>query len=114
MHGELRYESGGGKDNIGYLTNPADWAEWKFEVTQPGKMQISAEIAAEESGKFTVSFGEQKLTGTAPKTGDFTKFKRVSLGTLELATGDAVIQVRPVNDGWQPMNLKSVSLSPAK
>ena len=114
LHGDVQYERGGGKDNIGYWTNPDDWAEWKFKVTQPSKMQVSAEIAAEESGKFTVSLGEQKLAGTGPKTGDFTKFKRVNLGTLELSAGDVAIQVRPVKDGWQPMNLRSVSLSPAK
>ncbi len=46
LHGDVQYEHGGGKDNIGYWTNPDDWAEWKFKVTQPGKMQVSAEIAA--------------------------------------------------------------------
>ena len=114
LHGELQYESGGGKDNIGYWTSSDDWVDWKFKVTQPGKMQVSAEIAAEESGKFTISVGEQKLTGTAPKTGDYTKFKRVNLGTLDLPAGDVALQIHPAKNGWHPMNLRSVSLRPAK
>jgi alpha-L-fucosidase len=114
LHGELQYETGGSKDNIGYWSNPEDWAGWRFKVSQPGKMQVSAEIAAEEAGMFTVAVGEHKLSASAPKTGSYTKFKRVNLGTLEVSAGDVVLQVRPVSDGWQPMNLKSVSLTPAK
>jgi len=112
LHGELKYETGGGKDNIGYWTNPGDWAEWKFHVTQPGRMQVRAEIAAEASGQFTVSVGGQKLAAIAPQTGNYTKFKRVKLGVLELPADQVVIQIRPVKEGWHPMNLKSVTLSP--
>jgi alpha-L-fucosidase len=114
LHGALKYEAGGGKDNIGYWTNPSDWAEWRFKVTQPGKMQVSAEIAAEASGQFTVSVDDQKLTGIAPKTGDYTKFKRINLGTMELSVGDVVIQIHPVKEGWHPMNLKSLTLTTAR
>ena len=113
LHGQLRYESGQGKDNLGYWTNPEDWAAWRFKLKQPGQMQLTAEIAAEQSGQFTVSAGSEKLTTTTPNTGSFSKFRRVKLGTLKLPAGEVTIAVRPVSAGWDPMNLRSVTLTPA-
>jgi alpha-L-fucosidase len=115
LHGGLQYESGGGKDNVGYWTNPADTAGWIFKVDRPGKFKVSAEIAAEAAGKFEIIVGDQKIDGTAPATQDYTKFKRVNLtGTLELAAGSVTLAVKPVAEGWQPMNLRSVLLMPVE
>ena len=115
LHGGLQYESGGGKDNIGFWTNPEDSANWTFKIDWPGKFKVSAEIAAEASGKFEILVGEQKLSGTSPATKDFTKFKRSNLnGTLDLAAGSVTLTVKPVAEGWQPMNLRSLTLQLAK
>ncbi len=113
-HGELRYEVGNGKDNIGFWTNPKDWIEWQFRATQAGQVEVSAELAAEQSGHFTIELAGQKLAGTSPATGGYTQFKRVNFGTLNLPTGEITLAIRPVGEGWQPMNLKSVTLTPVK
>jgi alpha-L-fucosidase len=114
LHGGLQYESGNGKDNVGYWTNPEDTANWTFKVDRPGKFSVTAEIAAEASGNFEVMVGEQKLSGTAPATKDYTKFKRANLtGALDLAVGSVTLTVKPVAEGWQPMNLRSIRLVPA-
>jgi alpha-L-fucosidase len=111
LHGGLQYESGDAKDNVGYWTNPADTASWNFKVDRPGKFKLSAEIAAEASGKFEVIVGEQKIPGAAPVTKDYTKFKRTNLsGSLDLPAGSVTLTVKPVADGWQPMNLRSLRL----
>ena len=56
-----------------------------FQVDRPGSFQVAAEIAA-GTGKFEIVLGEQKISGTAPDTGDYTKFRSVNLaGTLEIA-----------------------------
>ena len=84
-------------------------------MDRPGKFKVSAEIAAEASGKFEVIVGDQKIEGTAPATQDYTNFKRVNLtGTLVLTAGSVTLGVKPVAEGWQPMNLRSVQLVPAK
>jgi hypothetical protein len=60
-----------------------------------------------------VSVGGQVVHGTAPLTGDYTKFQSVDLGTLEISNaGKATLAVHPVKDSWQPMNLKSITLKP--
>lgn len=115
LKGGLQYESGSGKDNIGYWTDPQDTASWSFKVDRPGKFKVSVEIAAEDSGKFELQLGNQIVRGTAPKTGDYTKFKRMNLtDSLEIPAGSSTLTVVPVAEGWHPMNLKSVKLEPVK
>ncbi len=114
LHGGLQYESGGGKDNIGYWTNPEDTASWSFRVNRPGKFKVMADIAALASGKYEVMVGEQKIQSAAPATQDYVKFQRTDLtGTFDLPSGNVTLTVKPVSDGWQPMNLRSLQLVPA-
>jgi alpha-L-fucosidase len=115
-HGQgIRYESGHNRDNIGFWLNPKDWVEWQFKVNQPGKFTAEAEIAALGSGSFQVVVGSRKLAAKAPTTGDYGKFTTVTLGEIEIpAAGKASLAVRAVADGWQPFNLKSLTLKPAK
>src|SRR5205807_9910335 len=62
LHGsEMRYESGAQRDNLGYWSNPEDWADWEFNVTKPGKCEISGASAAVESASFEVQIGEQAV-----------------------------------------------------
>jgi alpha-L-fucosidase len=115
LHGGLQYESGHGKDNIGYWWNAEDTASWTFKIDRPGKFKVSAEIAALESAKFELLVGAQKLSGTSPATKDYTKFKRVSLGSeIELASRSVTLTVKPVAEKWQAMNLRSIKLESVK
>jgi alpha-L-fucosidase len=115
LHGAtFQYESGGLLDNIGYWTTPEDWADWEFKLTRPGKFTVSATIAALASGSFEVSVAGQTLRCAAPATGSYTSFKPIKLGTIEVTSGGkAVLTVRPIREGWQPMNLKAIHLDPA-
>jgi hypothetical protein len=113
-HGEqLRYETGPGRDNLGYWVNPRDWAQWNLDLVRPGRFQVRAEIAAVAASRFQVTLGDQKLETAAPNTGDYGRFEKIDLGTLELPTaGSVTLAVRPIPEGWQPMNLKSLDLVP--
>jgi len=113
-HGsEIKYETGHERDNLGFWTNPADWADWTFEVTKPGKFDVSAEVAALEKASLEISIGDSRTSGAAAATGDYGKFKVAKLGTLEItAPGKVTLAVRPVKDGWHPLNLKAIRLKP--
>ena len=113
-HGEqIRYEVGPDRDNLGFWTNASDWAQWELEITRPGRFKVAAEIAALASGRFQVIVADHKLEGSAPNTGDYARFQKVELGTVEFtSSGKTTVAVRPVPEGWQPMNLKSLDLVP--
>ncbi len=114
LQGGLQYEIGAGKDNVGYWLDPADTASWTFKVDRPGKFKVIAEIAAVASENFEVMVGDQQVSGTAPVTTDYITFEPIDLtGTLELAAGKVTLTVKPVAEGWHPMNLRSVVLMPA-
>jgi hypothetical protein len=84
--------------------------EW-IQVTKPGRFRLTAEVAALGAGRFEVSAGSQNLIGTAPVTGDYGGFQTLELGTVELPAGKANLTVKPVADGWQPINLRAIHLS---
>jgi alpha-L-fucosidase len=101
--------------NVGFWLDPAEWVEWQFKVTKPGKFEVNAEIAATGGGKFTVSAGKSKFEAAAPKTGNFQKYQTVKLGTVEIGrAGKASLAVKPVKDGWKPLNLSTLTLKPVK
>jgi alpha-L-fucosidase len=134
-HGEeVKTEERDGKTNIGFWTNPADSVEWEFKVTKPGKFTITVETAALESGNFKVNVVSEKTEATpqavttktdkrwsasidaaASQTGDYSKFETVTLCELLLPAADKnTLTVKPVADGWHPMNLRCITLTPVK
>jgi hypothetical protein len=83
-------------------------------VTRPGKYQVTAVTASQGTGNYHVSIGNQKLSGTAPNTGDYSSFQSTQLaGALEISTpGIVTLEVKPVAENWSPMNLKLITLTP--
>ncbi|MCD6339894.1 MAG: alpha-L-fucosidase [Verrucomicrobia bacterium] len=112
LHGrQLRYESGKGHDNIGYWLNPKEWAEWTFRVTQPGLFAVEAVGASLETPAFVVACNGAELKAACPKTGDYSKYVEFPVGELEIgAPGLYSLSVRPVEEGWTPLNLRSLTL----
>jgi hypothetical protein len=114
IHGaQMKYEVGPDRDNLGHWGDPGDWAEWELHVARPGRFKVAAEIAALASSRFQILLGDRELEGSAPSTGDYGRFQKVEIGTVEVpAAGKTSLAVRPVPEGWQPMNLRSVELVP--
>ncbi len=51
VHGETaQYESGNGKDNIGFWTNAADYISWGFRIQKPGVFNVKITYACESGG----------------------------------------------------------------
>jgi alpha-L-fucosidase len=113
-HGhQIRYESGPERDNIGFWLDPSEWCNWTVQVTKPGEFAVTAEIAATGSGSFHIVAGDQTLQAKAPNTGNYGRFQQVDLGEIKIQqTGQVVVAVKAVADGWQPFNLKSLTLTP--
>ena len=113
--GDIKSESAGQRENIGFWTNPSDYVEWPFVVTKPGTFEMSAEVAATGSGTIELAVGDKKVEFKVPVTGDYKKFQKVKLGTIEIpATGKTTLSIKAVKQGWQPVNIRALVLRPAK
>lgn len=111
-----RYEAGGGKNNIGYWMDPKSWVDWKLRVTSPGMFDVVALVGAQAEGvKLAIEVGDQRLIATARNTGSWDTYAEVPAGKVDLAKAGVVqLKVKPVAEGWQPVNLRSIRLVPCK
>jgi alpha-L-fucosidase len=112
--GAIQYEAGDQRGNLGFWTDPGDWADWTFQVTRPGKFEVRGEFACLEAASLEVSVGDGRTSGAVSATGDYGRFKSVQLGVIEIASpGKVTLAVRPVKEGWHPLNLRAIRLKPA-
>jgi alpha-L-fucosidase len=110
---QIRYESGGQRDNLGFWFNPSEGADWEVQVTKPGKFEVTASVAAPEKAALRVAVGAEEVHGEVPVTGDYGNFKSTKLGIVGIpSAGTVKIGLRGVADGWHPVNVKSVRLQP--
>jgi len=116
LHGTtLKLEENGGRPNIGWWFNPADWVSWRARVDRPDVYQISAVIAAADAGsEFVVGVGGENVAGKVSQADGWDKFFDVNVGSVEIKqTGEIAVTVRPKDAGsWKPINLNSVQLTP--
>ena len=113
LKGELKTENHGHRSNLGYWLNPADTAAWDVKAT--GKFKITVEAGGMGATGLVLQAGKNSAKlGIAPATGDYKKFTKYELGTIELAgEGAQKIVLKAVKDKWQPVNVREVRLTPA-
>jgi alpha-L-fucosidase len=114
-----QYESGNGRDNIGFWTNPDDSVSWALHITQPGTFQVQVTYACAPGtadAEYRVSVGERKVIGTVRDTGGWTNFTEEQLGTMELSSpGKYTLTVKPQSmPHYAVMNLKAIQLRPVR
>jgi len=116
--GNVRYESGDGKDNIGFWTNPNDWVSWDFTLAKPGSFELEITYAAYAgcTSQYVVGVADRELAGQVKVTGSWTSFETQKLGSVELAkTGRHTLTVKAKDlVGEGVMNLQSIVLRPVK
>ena len=115
-HGDrIRYESGNGKDNIGFWTNPDDWVSWVCRVYAAGKFTVEVRYACTALGgsQYSVEVGGTTLDAQTEATGGWTNFESHSLGTVTLSADRHILTVKAKElKGEGVMNLQSVLLKP--
>jgi alpha-L-fucosidase len=114
LHGQVQYESDHNKRCIGFWMDSDDHVDWDFRLARPGKFTVVVETATQDEGvALTVGAGSAQVRIAVPRTGDYTKFQKTEIGTLDIPAGTAKLVVKPVKEGWKPVNLRSVLLKPA-
>lgn len=111
--GLLFVESIGGEHNLGNWTDANDHADWEFSELPPGRYAVTVEVAAPSAARLQAVVDDQEVAGDITPTGNFDTFAVQSLGELEIkSTGKQSLSLRPVADGWSPINVRNVTLRP--
>ena len=106
--------AGSGAD--AYLTN---WVSTEYRIEyhvktgKRGKWMVQAEVAAPEATQLSVSIGKTKIDSGIPATGEGRTWQTISLGTIELPAEEGVLVLRPANNGWNPIEIRKLILTPA-
>jgi alpha-L-fucosidase len=109
----IQYEEGSNRKSLGFWTDPADFATWDVKIQKPGKFGVTVEAAAMGKSALTFEAGGKSAQGPIASTGDYGNFQVMKLGTLEIgATGRVVFSLKAVKEGWQPVNVRTVRLTP--
>ncbi len=116
LHGEtIRYEAGRKRDCLASWDNADDWAEWEFKIDKPGTFHVTVTASARDSGRLVIAVGNSRTEAAAPNTGDYATFADIAAGTIEIGEkGMVSLSVRAAKDGWHPVNVRSIRLTPAK
>jgi alpha-L-fucosidase len=113
---QLKLETSNGVKNFGNWQRHRDWIGWQFKVDQPGSFTVIADVAAPKDTTLSINLKDKdKQQAQVENTGSDTAYESRILGELEIAeAGEYQLEIRGVQKGWQPINLRSVKLKPVK
>lgn len=111
----MRHEPKTGKNGLGYWTDPADFAEWEFQVTKHGRCKVSVFHGCgggNHGSVVEIKFGDQFTTLEA---GGFEDWKEVPVGEIEIkAAGTHRLMIDPVNKVKSAvLDVQKIVLTPA-
>ncbi|MDA0835452.1 MAG: sulfatase-like hydrolase/transferase [Planctomycetota bacterium] len=117
VHGEkLRYEPEPYKNVLGYWTVVTDWAEWEFDVENPGRYEVEIQQGCgtgSGGAEVAVEVGGETLTLTVQETGHFQQMILRTIGVVELSTGKQTLSLKPqTKPGVAVMDVRRVVLRP--
>jgi len=99
--------------NICQWTNSKDSVSWNLCADHDGKYAVQVEAAAQAAGAVLQVQGIGKLAYSVPKTANYQTYETTKVGEITLAKGVKVtLTLRPVADGWTPVNVRKVELIP--
>ncbi len=115
IHNHLGSEAKLQGDHIGFWISPKVTVSWDFNAAQPGRYAVALDYASTGASQFSVGLGDAKTPAKLESTGSYEKFRQASLGEVEIkAAGQQKLVVAPQDKGWSPLNLRTLSLTPAK
>jgi arylsulfatase A len=114
----MRYEPQPNKNVLGYWTNPADWADWEFDVRKAGVYEVEVQQgcgAGSGGAEVAVEVAGQTLKFTVQETGHFQQMILRTIGEVKLPAGKQTLAVRPqTKPGAAVMDLRRVVLRPVE
>lgn len=114
LHGEsIGVEKNSDIPHIGSWENPEDTAVWKIHVETAGRYLVRIETSAEADGAVLILKCAGKLALRVPNSGGMRTYKTSRVGEVALAANNGItLTLKPVVDGWQPLQVRKVELVP--
>ncbi len=110
---QIRIEQTGETPNIAYWNDPGDSVSWDLCADRDGKYAVSIETAAPAAGAVLKVQGVGNLAYAVPETANYATYQTGRVGDITLAKGAKVtLTLRPVAEGWNPVNCRKVVLVP--
>ncbi len=108
---------GGAVEDIGYWTNQSDYVKWNVNINNPGSFKVELTYSSEpdmSGSSYTISVGDQSVSGTIEPTQSWGDYKTVEVGTLSVSTtGKVTVMVKATSmPHGAVMNLQKVELIP--
>ncbi len=114
LHGDqIKQEEKDGQTNIGFWDKAEDWASWKLHVAQPGAFRLSASLATVHAdAQLAIEIGGKRYQAEVPQTGDWSAFRTVEVGSIQLdSPGDVTVKAAaPDPQSWKALNLRLIML----
>ncbi|MFO8027042.1 MAG: alpha-L-fucosidase [Opitutales bacterium] len=113
---QLKLETSNGIKSIENWKRPNDMIAWEFKITQPGRFSVQASVSGPEDSSLTINLKDQeKRTTEVQGTGSYDDYQIRKLGEIEIPeAGEYQLELRGVKKDWQPINVRSVQLTPVK
>jgi len=110
--GNVRVEGTGASAYLTDWSQPNYRVEYHVKTDKVGKWSVQAEVAAPKDIKLAVTIGKTSLPVDVPATGADRTWKTIPLGTIELPAGEGMIELKPIANGWSPIELRTLTLTP--
>lgn len=113
----MRFEPKPEKNCLGFWTNEDDWAEWVFDVSDPGKFKIEVvQGCGDGNGGSEVALlvNDNTFKFEVEETGGFQNWKSVALGEVKIDhPGEQKVAIKPMSKaGKAVMDIQKVVLTP--
>lgn len=112
----MRYEAEPHKNVLGYWTDPADWAEWEFDVPAGGEYEVEIQQGCGDGcggALVAVEVGGERIEFTVQETGHFQQMIQRTIGQVKLQAGRQKLAIKPqTKTGPAVMDVRRVVLRP--
>ncbi len=112
--GNLKVEGKGLRQNLGFWTDPDDYATWQVHLPAEFRGTLEFEAAAVGAAKLALVVGGERVEISIPDTKDYKRFTPVKVENVRLPAGRSQVELRAVKEGWRPVNVRVLRFSPAR
>jgi alpha-L-fucosidase len=112
----LQVETKGGKSNLGYWTNLADYAQWRIEFAEAGAYDVVLEYALapdSKGSKVSLECNASKAEFAPEATKGWDDYVQAKAGVIKVEKGSCNLVLKGVEKpGLAVMNLREIKLTP--